>query len=67
MNLEQEAKDFVMGKRKEFKDALKDATADMADFVWDNLHESDERQEAINLLKSFELWALEAVRQHGIK
>ena len=67
MNLEQEAKDFGMGKRKEFKDALKDATADMADFVWDNLHESDERQEAINLLKSFELWALEAVRQHGIK
>ena len=67
MNLEQEAKDFMMGKRKEFKEALLDATADMADFVWDNLHDSDERQEAINLLKSFELWAMEAVRQHGIK
>ena len=67
MNLEQEAKDFMMGKRKEFKEALLDATTDMADFVWDNLPESDERQEAINLLKSFELWALEAARQHGIK
>lgn len=67
MNLEQEAKDFMMGKRKEFKEALWDATADMADFVYDNLPESDERQEAINLLKSFELWALEAARQHGIK
>lgn len=66
MNLEQEAKDFMMGKRKQFTEALLDATADMRNFVYDNLDESDERQKAINLLKSFEVWALEAVRQHGI-
>ena len=67
MNLEQEAKDFVMGKRKEFKDALKDATTDLGDFVHDNLWDTEERHHAINLLKSFELWALEAAREHGIK
>lgn len=56
-----------MGKRKQFNEALLSATADMADFVRDNLPDSDERQEAINLLKSFEVWALEAARQHDIK
>ena len=67
MNLEQEAKDFIMGKRKQFKEALLDATSDMAYFVMDNLHECPERQEALHMLRGLEVWALEASRQNGIK
>lgn len=67
MKLEEEAKEFMMGKKREFKEALADTVADLYDYVYDNVYDTEERQEAINLLKSFELWTLEAVRVHGIK
>ena len=67
MRLEEEAKEFMMGKKREFKEALADSVTDLADYVYDNVYDSEERQQAINLLKSFELWTLEAVRVHGIK
>lgn len=67
MKLEQEAKDFMMGKRKEFTEALVGAAADMEDFVLDNIYESRERSLALTKLKVFELWAIEAAKRHGIK
>lgn len=67
MKLEEEAKEFMMGKKREFKNALADTVADLYDYVCDNVYDTEERQEAINLLKSFELWTLEAVRVHGCK
>ena len=67
MGIEQEAEDFIMGKRKQFNEALFDATEDLIVFVMDNVHGSTEREDALKYLQLFELLTKEAAKNYGIK
>lgn len=65
--LELEAYDFVEGKKKEFKAGLKEASNNMDNFLFDNLHESEERENARERLIEASMWARLAADKHGIK
>ena len=65
--LELEAYDFVEGKKKEFKEGLREASNNMDNFLFDNLYESEERETARERLIEASMWARLAADKHGIK
>ena len=65
--LELEAYDFVEGKKKEFKEGLREASNNMDNFLFDNLHESEERENARERLIEASMWARLAADKNGIK
>lgn len=65
--LELEAYDFVEGKKKEFKEGLREASNNMDNFLFDNLHESEERETARERLIEASMWARLAADKNGIK
>jgi hypothetical protein len=67
MSIEQEAQDFVSGKKNAFKDGMELGCNDMTQYMKDNLYPSHELERAIDKLTEMELWALRAAEQYGIK
>ena len=65
--IELEALDFVEGKKKKFKEGLKQAVNELDTFMYDNLHECDERETARERLIESSMWARLAAHSHGMK
>ena len=67
LNIEEEAKRFIKGKKKQFISGLEEAAEDMAHYIRDNLHSSDERDYAMKALKEMVLWSRSSCDKHSIK
>jgi hypothetical protein len=67
VNIEQEAIQHVLAKKKQFKEALREHTAYMEMYLQDNLHPSDELDNSLRQLQACVLWAEEAANMYGIK
>lgn len=67
MKIEKEAQDFMDAKTKQFKDGLRDAVRNMDTFLYDNLYECEQRENARERLIEASMWARLAADSHGIK
>ena len=67
MKIEKEAQDFMDAKTKQFKYGLRDAVQSMDTFLYDNLHECEQRENARERLIEASMWARLAADSHGIK
>jgi hypothetical protein len=67
MRLEQEAAAFSKGKRTQFSRGLNDVIQDVQQYLADNLHNTDERHEALKNLVEVQMWSERSVSLHGVK
>jgi hypothetical protein len=67
MKIEKEAQDFMDAKTKQFKQGLRDAVQALDTFLYDNLHECEQRENARERLIEASMWARLAANDHGIK
>ena len=67
MKIELEAHDFIEAKRKQFNNGLREAVRQLDDYMYDNLHECEQRENARERLIEAMMWAKLAANDHGIK
>ena len=67
MKIELEAHDFIEAKRKQFNNGLREAVRQLDDYMYDNLHECEQRENARERLIEAMMWARLAATDHGIK
>lgn len=67
MKIELEAHDFIEAKRKQFNDGLREAVRQLDDYIYDNLYECEQRENARERLIEAMMWAKLAANDHGIK
>jgi len=67
MKLEREARDYMDGKTKQFKEGLREAVNNLDTFLYNNLHECEQRENARERLIEAMMWARLAANDHGIK
>ena len=65
--IELEAHDFVEAKKKQFNQGLRDAVNNLDTYIFDNLYESEQRENARERLIEAMMWARLAANDHGIK
>jgi hypothetical protein len=65
--IELEAIDFVEAKKKQFSQGLKEAVHNLDTYIFDNLYESEQRENARERLIEAMMWARLAANDHGIK
>ena len=67
MKLELEAHDFIEAKRKQFNNGLHETVRKLDDYIYDNLYECEQRENARERLIESMMWAKLAANDHGIK
>lgn len=67
MKIELEAHDFIEAKRKQFNSGLHEAVRKLDDYMYDNLYECEQRENARERLIESMMWAKLAANDHGIK
>jgi hypothetical protein len=67
MKIELEAHDFIEAKSKQFNDGLREAVRQLDNYIYDNLYECDQRENARERLIEAMMWARLAANDHGIK
>lgn len=67
MDIEEEARVYGLAKKTQFSEALREHASLMELYLRDNLHRSDELDNALRSLQAAILWAEEAAEMHGIK
>jgi len=67
MKIELEAHDFIEAKSKQFNDGLREAVRQLDNYIYDNLYECDQRENARERLIESMMWAKLAANDHGIK
>ena len=67
MKIELEAHDFIEAKRKQFNEGLREAVRQLDDYIYDNLYECEQRENARERLIEAMMWARLAANDHGIK
>ena len=67
MKLEREARDYMDGKTQQFKEGLREAVNNLDTFLYNNLHECEQRENARERLIEAMMWARLAANDHGIK
>ena len=67
MKIELEAHDFIEAKLKQFNNGLREAVRQLDDYMYDNLHECEQRENARERLIEAMMWARLAANDHGIK
>jgi hypothetical protein len=65
--IELEAHDFVEAKKKQFNQGLREAVNNLDTYLFDNLYECDQRENARERLIEAMMWARLAANDHGIK
>ena len=65
--IELEAHDFVEAKKKQFNQGLREAVNNLDTYIFDNLYECDQRENARERLIEAMMWARLASNDHGIK
>ena len=67
MKIELEAHDFIEAKSKQFNDGLREAVRQLDNYIYDNLYECEQRENARERLIESMMWAKLAANDHGIK
>lgn len=67
MSLEKEARDFMGGKQRQFKDGLDEGITNLEQYLIDNLYNSFEKDEAMKNLIEVQMWAERGAKMYGIK
>ena len=67
MKIELEAHDFIEAKSKQFNDGLREAVRQLDNYIYDNLYECVQRENARERLIEAMMWARLAANDHGIK
>ena len=67
MKLEREAREYMDGKTQQFKEGLREAVNNLDTFLYNNLHECEQRENARERLIEAMMWARLAANDHGIK
>jgi len=67
MKLEKEAETFISGRQRQFREGLQEGISNIEQYLVDNLHNTDEKREALKNLIEVQMWAERSVRKHGIK
>jgi len=67
MKLELEAHEFVESKKRQFNNGLREAVQDLDSYIYDNLYECEQRENARERLIESMMWAKLAANDHGIK
>ena len=67
MKIELEAHEFVESKKKQFNNGLREAVRQLDNYIYDNLYECDQRENARERLIEAMMWARLAANDHGIK
>ena len=67
MKLEQEAAAFSGGKQTQFKEGIKEYLQPLVQYVEENIHSSEQREEALKSLTLFSLWSQNCAEVHGVK
>ena len=67
MKLELEAHDFIEAKSKQFNEGLREAVRQLDNYIYDNLYECEQRENARERLTEAMMWAKLAAKEHGIK
>lgn len=67
MKIELEAHDFIEAKSKQFNDGLREAVRQLDDYIYDNLYECEQRENARERLIEAMMWARLAANDNGIK
>ena len=67
MKIELEAHDFIEGKRKQFTQGLREAVNNLDSYIFNNLYECEQRENARERLIEALMWAQLAANDHGIK
>jgi hypothetical protein len=65
--IELEAHDFVEAKKKQFSEGLREAVHNLDSYIFNNLHECEQRENARERLIEAMMWARLAADSHGIK
>ena len=65
--IELEAHDFVEAKKKQFNEGLREAVNNLDTYIFDNLYECEQRENARERLIEAMMWARLAANDHGIK
>ena len=67
MKIEKEAQDFMDAKTKQFSQGLRDAVHNLDTYMFDNLYECEQRENARERLIEAMMWARLAANDFGIK
>ena len=65
--IELEAHDFVEAKKKQFSEGLREAVHNLDSYIFDNLYECEQRENARERLIEAMMWARLAADSYGIK
>ena len=65
--IELEAHDFVEAKKKQFNAGHKEAMKNLDTYMFDNLYDCEQRENARERLIESMMWARLAAEDHGIK
>jgi hypothetical protein len=65
--IELEAHDFLEAKQKQFSQGLREAVNNLDNYIFDNLYECEQRENARERLIEAMMWARLAANDHGIK
>ena len=65
--IELEAHDFIEAKQTKFSQGLREAVNNLDTYLFDNLYECDQRENARERLIEAMMWARLAANDHGIK
>ena len=65
--IELEAIDFVEAKKNQFNSGLKEAVNNLNTYLFDNLYECEQRENARERLIEAMMWGMLAANDHGIK
>lgn len=67
MTLEKEAEAFISGRQKQFRAGLHEGVRNLQQYIVDNLHNTEEKHEALKNLVEVQMWAERSAVMHGIK
>ena len=67
MTLEKEAEAFISGRQKQFRAGLHEGVRNLQQYIVDNLHNTEEKHEALKNLVEVQMWAERSAAMHGIK
>jgi hypothetical protein len=67
MKIELEAHDFMEGKKKQFNAGLREAVDNLDSYIFDNLYECEQRENARERLIEAMMWAMLAADGYGMK
>lgn len=67
MSLEKEAQSFISGRHKQFREGLQENVRNLQQYIVDNVHNTEEKHQALKNLVEVQMWAERSATMHGLK